>query len=179
MWWVSCRYRGPVQASHGHSTLRLTNTTNHNPQTQVEAASAPLSPTRQSLTFKSARFEPITLFGIDVTAQLPKPKARGGAVDDRCVFESSMSCSDVCVQRGRSDVWDRQGQPRANLLHSPPHQPRAHARTHACTRQFDFINSPNVGYIETTFVNERMRIGRSPGGPGGGGGSIFVFVREK
>jgi hypothetical protein len=34
-----------------------------------------------------------------------------------------------------------------------------------------------VGWIETTYVDEKIRIGRSPGGLGGQG-SVFVFVRE-
>lgn len=43
--------------------------------------------------------------------------------------------------------------------------------------QLDFPNSPNVGWIESTYVDDKIRIGRSPGGLGGKG-SVFVFVRE-
>lgn len=74
----ACSNSGPATAS---ATFIITNYPPSVPfflnQTrQVEAASTALSATRQSLTFKSARFEPITLFGMDVTAQLPKPKVR-------------------------------------------------------------------------------------------------------
>ncbi len=41
---------------------------------RVNAASEVLSPSRVSLTFKSAGFEPLTLFGMDVTKQLTLPK---------------------------------------------------------------------------------------------------------
>jgi hypothetical protein len=37
----------------------------------------------------------------------------------------------------------------------------------------DFRTPTNQGYIETTYVDEEVRVGRSPGG------SVFVFVREK
>jgi len=37
----------------------------------------------------------------------------------------------------------------------------------------DFRTQRTQGYIDTTFVDQDMRVGRSPGG------SLFVFVREK
>lgn len=79
---------------------------------KVEASSTTLSPSRISLTFRSARFEALRVAGFDVTDVLPKPKV-------------------------------------------------------------DFRTPANVGYIETTFVDETMRVGRSPGG------SVFIFVRER
>jgi hypothetical protein len=47
---------------------------------RVEASSDVLSPSRLSLTFKSAGFEPVTLFGMEVGKQLslPKVRRRGG-----------------------------------------------------------------------------------------------------
>ncbi|TFJ82584.1 hypothetical protein NSK_006010 [Nannochloropsis salina CCMP1776] len=96
----------PLLGKLGDSTARL----------RVEATSEILSPTRLSLTFQSAGFEPVTLFGMEVEQQLRVPKV-------------------------------------------------------------DFWRSPNVGWIETTYVDEKIRIGRSPGGLGGQG-SVFVFVRE-
>lgn len=39
--------------------------------------------------------------------------------------------------------------------------------------KIDFRTPTNAGYIESTYVDDTIRIGRSPGG------SIFVFVRER
>lgn len=54
----------PLLGKLGDSTARL----------RVEATSEILSPTRLSLTFQSAGFEPVTLFGMEVEQQLRVPK---------------------------------------------------------------------------------------------------------
>jgi len=56
----------PLLGKLGDSMARL----------RVEASSEVLSPSRLSLTFKSAGFEPVTLFGMEVGKQLSLPKVR-------------------------------------------------------------------------------------------------------
>ncbi len=58
----------PLLGKFGDSMARL----------RVEASSEVLSPSRLSLTFKSAGFEPVTLFGMEVGKQLSLPKVREG-----------------------------------------------------------------------------------------------------
>lgn len=62
----------PLLGKFGDSMARL----------RVEASSEVLSPSRLSLTFKSAGFEPITLFGMEVEKQLSLPKVREGGREE-------------------------------------------------------------------------------------------------